>query len=131
MNHDPETLARRLGEQEAARIDVDRVAHRVVERLRAGDRVREPVVWRRVAAAAAAAVVLVGGTLVWRGADGGRPSATAPVAPVPLGDLAPRALAELLDSMTFAVPAGELAASAILDDLDEQELRELLATMEG
>ena len=131
--HDPqlEATARRLGGAAAARLDVERVANRVLERLRAGDRIREPVVARRGIAAAAAVVVLVGGTLLWRAADTAHPQPAQAVAPVPLGDLEPHALAEVLDSLTLAAPAGDLAASATLDDLDELELRELLATMEG
>lgn len=126
-----ERQAARLGRDEAAGLDVERVTARVLEQLRTGDRIRTPVRWRRVAAAAAAALVLAAGTLVWRGAGGASPEARIALAPVPLEELDAPVLAEVLDSLTLEAPAADLVARPTLDDLDEGQLRALLAMMEG
>lgn len=129
--HELEAFARGLGRREAAALDVERVAARVVERLGAGDRVREPFGWRRALAAAAAVVVLLGGTVLWRGADSPAPGARVAVGPVPLDELDAPVLSEMLDSLTYQGPAADLVARPTLDDLDEGQLQELLAVMEG
>ena len=123
-------IASRLGSSAAERLDVDRVAQRVVAQLRASP--ARGTWWRRTPALRAAAVVAMlvsGGVIVNRlGNDPiGRPGLAAPVG---MEDFSAMELAEVLDSLDQITPVYQLAPAS-LDDLDETQLRELLAAMEG
>ena len=129
-----EQLAAQLGDRAAEQLDLERTAQVVVERLRLES---EPVVWWRKprvvrAFAAAALVVLTTGVLVtMRVASTG--SQRAEVAQTELFELESLSFADLEevhDSLTYEGPVAELSAVG-LDNLDENQLRELLTLMEG
>ncbi len=50
--------------------------------------------------------------------------------PMALEELTAADLGEVLDSLTYEAPVSEFVAAS-LDDLDESQLRELLATLES
>ena len=112
-------------------IDVEQTAQRVVARL------REPAPrtgwWQGTTAlrAAAAVVLLVtGGVLVDRAIDNS-PAGTGAVAlPIGLEELSTTGLAEVLDSLDLFAPASEFILPSF-DEFDEEQLRALLAEMEG
>lgn len=129
-------LAQRLGAGAAERLDVERVASGVVERLRAqpaiqGARVRwmRPG-WLRVAAAVV--LVIGAGVLVrgWNGANGTRHPAYYVVDE--LQDLSADQLRQVLGSLdqTLNDPAAE-PSDEDLNDLTTDELRALLRSLEG
>jgi hypothetical protein len=129
---DLESLAKRLGVESAERLDVDRVAERVVARLRA-DRDRPPIwasrstLWR---AAAAAALLVTAGVLARHTLQRG-PSEQVANANVPvLGGLSTDELQEVFDSLALDAPVHE-AVSGGLESLTEAQLKELLRLMEG
>ena len=130
-----ESLAKRLGSEAAARLDVAATARKVVERLR-----EQPVrriawvqqTWLRIAAAL---VIVLGGTvavrqsLVRSGATHG-----AHLVADDLNDLSTDELRdvlttfdELISSDSAAVPEG----STDLHELDAQQLRAVLRSLEG
>jgi len=128
---DVERLAARLGEDAAARLDVERVAAGVADRLArsGGPVVRRPV--GRWLAAAAAVALVTGAAYVTFGTDGAGPSAGGPVAMNPsLFDLSATELHSVLDSLEPPVPL-VVTAGPSLDDLDAEQLETLLALMEG
>lgn len=131
---DLERLAVAAGERAAARLDVDRVAERVVRRLREEPRRGGLGRVARWLALAAAVVVVVGGGVYLRQAVTGSHTTTSPVAQVPvptvLDGLSSSELDEVLDSLVVAAPVSQQAAVS-LDALNEQQLEELLARMEG
>ena len=125
-------LARKLGAEAAGRLDVEQTARAVLRRVK-----EEPVAvkwWRRMpvlqSAAAAAVVVLTVGVLVVSqlGSNGSE------VAVLPafteLHALSDDELEQVYDSLTADAPVYELSA-ANLQDLNEGQLEELLAMMEG
>jgi hypothetical protein len=127
--HEIERAAAQLSDD--VRIDVEGVAQRVVAELRA------PAAtvpwWRKTAtlrAAAAAVVLVIGGVLIERFTN--EPETIIAEAALPLGldELSEDGLTEVLDSLDMFTPAYELQPASF-DDLDEEQLRELLATMEG
>ena len=128
---DIEEIAPHLGSAAAEQVDLDRVAERVVAELRAKP---APVVWWRsaavVRAAAVVAVLLTGGVVVDRLVIDRPASVVALVTPVGLEEFSTAELAEVLDSLDQMTPVYELVPAS-LDDLDETELRALLAAMEG
>ena len=128
---DIEEIAPQLGLDAAERVDLDRVAERVVAELRAKP---APVVWWRstavLRAAAVVAVLLTGGVVVDSLVIDRPASVIALVAPVGLEEFSTAELAEVLDSLDQMTPVYELVPAS-LDDLDETELRDLLAAMEG
>ena len=128
---DIEEIAPHLGSDAAARVDLDRVAERVVAELRAKP---APVVWWRstavLRAAAVGAVLLTGGLAVERLVIDRPASVVALVTPVGLEECSSAELAEVLDSLDQMTPVYELVPAS-LDDLDETELGDLLAAMEG
>ena len=133
-----ENLAKRLGTEAAARLDVAATARKVVERL------REPPVrrlawvqqsWLRVAAAL---VIVVGGAVVAsRLTPGRRPGVSTHAPHFVADDLSDLSTDELRDVLaTFdelirgdsvAVPEG----STDLHELDAQQLRAVLRALEG
>ena len=128
---DIEEIAPHLGLDAAERVDLDRVAERVVAELRAKP---APVAWWRstavLRAAAVVAVLVTGGVVVDRLVIDRPASVAQVVTPVGLEEFSTAELAEVLDSLDQMTPVYELVPAS-LDDLDETELRDLLAAMEG
>ena len=126
---DIERAAAELGSD--VRIDVERVARRVVAELRT---TVVPALWWRKASvlrvAAAVAILVTGGVLVDRIAENSVEGAAAFPLPVGLEELSTTGLNEVLDSLDLFTPASELTPAS-LGDFDEVQLRELLAAMEG
>ena len=122
---DIERAAQRLGRAAGDAIDPDRIAGRVVTRLR-----RRVPWWQSVALLrAAAVVVLIGGGAVlvrlpWRSHS----SQEAPVrvSAGVLDGLSTAQLSDVLDSMALDAPPSTLTPRS-LHDLSEAELRELLS----
>ena len=135
MLHDAklQEVAQRLGAGAASRLDVERTARAVVERLRAGPRAErwtwvQPA-WLRIAAAA---ILVIGGGLVTRALVWQRAPGSAVVVPVgeDLTDLTAEQLREaltVLDQPVSVQGAGDLG----LEGLTAEELRALLQTLEG
>lgn len=129
-----EQMARGLGASAAERVDVERVAARVVARLREdrdAGRSPERLWWRTPAVlrAAAAVLVLAAGGLVARSVlvrQGPELAASFPA----LAELSTAELEEVYDSLSFETPLHEVVAVG-LHDLTEEQLRELLRLMEG
>lgn len=130
-----EQLAKGLGDRAAERLDVERTATAVLERLR-----REPVArgwswvqptWLRIAAAV---VVLLGaGWVAHRWVERPEPRAVL-VASVgeDLSDLSVEELRELLTTLDQTLDVtGSGPADAGLEGLDERELRTLMGSLEG
>ncbi len=126
-----ERLAPSLGRGAEQAVDLDRVARAVVARIRE-ERGRPTRPWTRSPLLRAAALVgvLIAGSLVLR--DGASVSTTLTdfAGPVALEELTATDLSEVLDSLTYDAPVSEFVAAS-LDDLDESQLRELLATLES
>lgn len=128
-DQDIERAAAELGSD--VRIDVERVARRVVAELRTK---AVPALWWRKAsvlrAAAAIAILVTGGVLVDRIAENSADDAAVSLLPVGLEELSTTGLNEVLDSLDLFTPASELTPAS-LGDFDEVQLRELLVAMEG
>jgi len=126
--------ARRLGVQAAEKLDVERVAAAVVERLRNEPaRATRPAwmqpTWLRIAAAV---VVLVGGGLVWR--QLGSPTAAhgAHFVTDDLTDLSADQLQDVLNTLDETLNLGSTTLpDGDLDDLDAQQLQAVLRSLEG
>ncbi|PYO91148.1 MAG: hypothetical protein DMD58_05280 [Gemmatimonadetes bacterium] len=133
-----ESLAKRLGTDAAARLDVEATARKVVERLR-----KQPVrrtvwiqqTWLRIAAAL---VIVLGGTVVASRLTPGRRPGVSPahahLVADDLNDLSTdelrdvlAAFDEMISSDSVAVPEG----STDLHELDAQQLRAVLRSLEG
>ena len=135
MLHDAklQEVAQRLGAGAAERLDVERTARAVVERLRAGPRAErwtwvQPA-WLRIAAAA---ILVIGGGLFTRALVWQRAPGSAVVVPVgeDLTDLTAEQLREALTALDQPVSvqgAGDLG----LEGLTAEEVRALLQTLEG
>ncbi len=127
-----EQLARRLGARAAGRIDVERTARAVLQRVKQ-HRAR-PVWWRRApvlqAVAAAAVIVLVLGALLLGRFGGGTGDGAEPVLLAELQELSTDELTEVFDSLLVEAPVYE-SSTLGLQDLNEEQLRELLELMEG
>jgi len=127
-----EQLAKGLGATAAAKLDVEQTARAVLRRVK-----EKPVAvkwWRRMpvlqSAAAAAVVLLAAGVLViGQLANSGDEVAVLP-AFTELHALSDDELVQVYDSLTADAPVYELSA-ANLQDLNEGQLEELLARMEG
>jgi len=127
--------ARRLGAGAAERLDVERTAQAVVARLRE-EREAPRQVWARIPASwlrIAAALVLIGGASIVARGIWPRASGVAPqVETVDLGELSPAQLREVLNSLDQPGPQEPVPAQdAGLEDLTPQQLRTLLASLEG
>ena len=128
-DEDIERIAAGLGRETAEQVDVDRIAVGVVERLRARDGIERPHrTFRRLAIAALALAAGATFMSVRTGWVSGDPEQIA-AAPL-LDQLLAEELAEVLDSLSLRAPLSEQLRNG-LDDLDERQLEELLATMEG
>jgi hypothetical protein len=129
------SLAKRLGTDAAARLDVEATARKVVERLR-----EQPVrriawvqqTWLRIAAALV--IVLSGAVAVRQNLVRGRSAHTAHFIADDLSDLSTdelravlRSFDELISNDSGAVPEG----STDLHELDAQQLRAVLRSLEG
>jgi hypothetical protein len=133
---DLEAQAKRLGEQEAERLDVERVVARVTQRLRSGEQVAEvsrfvQVRWLRIAATV---VVLVGGGLVVRDAlQNGEPAAAATFVADDLTDLSTDELQQILGTLDEIVTPDSTAVleGEDLNGLNAEQLRALLRSLEG
>jgi len=126
--------ARRLGVQAAEQLDVERVAARVVERLRV-----EPLgatrrgwlqpTWLRIAAAV---VVLVGGGLVWRQLGHATAPHGAHFVTDDLTDLNADQLRDVLNKLDETLNLGSTTLpDGDLEDLDAQQLQAVLRSLEG
>jgi len=132
-----EAMAQRLGARAAERLDVERTADLVLERLRA-----EPPrasqwnwtqpQWLRIAAAV---VVLVGAGVVGRGlfvAAGPGDHAIAHFVRDDLNELSAEDLQQVLTTLDETLDlGGSTLPDADLEDLDAQQLRAVLRTLEG
>jgi hypothetical protein len=126
-----ERIAARLGGRAAAALDVERVARRVVARLRAEPPARRHMPAARWLALAAAVVLLIAGSVFTVRNQGAGTMTVLPVAVAPaLDQLSEPELAEVLDSLSWEAPASTQLATTH-DDLDATQLRELLALIEG
>lgn len=129
-----ERVARELGRPAGDRLDVERVARGVVARLRtAGEADRASAAdprpaLRWLATAAAAALLVAGSVVTLRHA----PPTGLTVATTATGlyDLSSDELSEVLDSLSLHAPVSSQFTVG-LDDLDADQLRDLLALMEG
>jgi hypothetical protein len=133
--HDLERIARQLGEPAARLIDTERVATKVVERLRSTPPGADRPIRRLLLATplalriAAAVVLLVTGGVVTGRLLVDRTESVALGAPF-LPDLSADQLTEVLDSLALEAPLPDDLAVG-LSDLTEEQLRELLKLMEG
>jgi negative regulator of sigma E activity len=125
-----EQLAQRLGQREADGIDPQKVAWRVMARLRQ-EPARRP--WwsaaRLVPLAAAATIVLAAGFGLVQ-VIGGPDVSVEQVLPVDVADLEAEQLEEVLDSLSVETPVAELVTVGLYD-LSENELEQLLQSMDS
>jgi len=124
-----EELARRLGADEAAGIDPQKVAWAVTARLRREPGRRSWWPKGRVVPLAAAASLLVVLGLVGRELLRSHSADTMPV-PAEFAELQDEQLQEVLDSLSEEAPVSDLVPIALYQ-LDESELTALLQAMEG
>lgn len=126
-------LAQRLGSDAAGRVDVERVAQRVIARLEAVRRAARPW-WVRattVRIAAAVALLVAAGIGTWAVVDSRQdPRPAAAIGWRAIETLANDDLGEVLDSLSATAPVHELATMG-MDDLTEAQLEELLRRMEA
>jgi hypothetical protein len=130
-----ESLAKRLGTEAAARLDVEATARKVVERLREQPARRATSIQQRWLRIAAALVIVVGGTVAVRQSLVRSDAAhTAHFVADDLKDLSTDELRdvlatfdELISNDSVAVPEG----STDLHELDAQQLRAVLRSLEG
>jgi hypothetical protein len=123
--------AQRLGSGAAEKLDVERLATTVVERLR--ERAARPTwiqpAWLRIAAAL---VVLVGGGLVWRQVRIPSAAHSAHFVADDLTDLSADQLLEVLTTLDETLDlGGATSPESGLEDLDAQQLRTMLRSLEG
>lgn len=130
-----ESLAQRLGARAAERLDVDATARQVVERLREQPARRTVWIhetWLRVAAAV---VIVVGGAFALRQVwSGNEPAHIAHLVADDLNDLSTDELQAVLTSFDDLVTNDSVAvpeSSTDLRELDAQQLRAVLRTLEG
>ena len=126
-----EELAPQLGHGLADRIDVEATVEQLTGHLRdvqGVERTRWFREFRILRVAAAVVMVLGSGTLLWSGSQRTHQEGDDWVSG--LDWLATTELVEVLDSLEAEAPVAELVDVG-LQDLDESELSELLAMMEG
>ena len=141
MNEDNDAtlheLAGRIGRRAAERLDVEATAQAVIEQLRQARRASrwswmQPA-WLQIAAAI---VVLLGGALTVRTVSrGGGDTSEHDVAHFvtdDLSDLSTEQLAEVLSTLDQTLDAGgTMLPETGLEDLDAQQLRAVLRSLEG
>ena len=125
-----EQLAKHLGVNAAARLDVDQTARVVVERLKSEP---ERVVWWRrpriLSVVASAAVIFVAVGILANGRNDTTALDLEPAnAPLDLQALSFDELEEVFDTLTFEAPVSELSFAS-LDDMSVGQLEELPQTM--
>ncbi len=136
MNEDAKLheQARRLGTAVADRIDVERIAARVVERLRSAPlRAARPAwmqpAWLRIAAAM---LLFVGGGLVLRQVWSPTTTHDAHFVTDDLTDLSADQLRDVLNTLDETLDLGSTTLpEAGLEDLDARQLRAVLRSLEG
>ena len=125
--------AQRLGAAAAERLDVERIAAAVVERLREPAPVARPAwtqaPWLRIAAAV---IVLAGGGALLRQILTPRVPHTAHFVTDDLTDLSADQLRDVLSTLDETLDSvGTTPPESGLDDLDAQQLRTVLRSLEG
>ena len=137
MNEDVrlQDLAKQVGARAAERLDVAATAQKVVERLRAGEQPAQlprwiSPAWLRIAAAL---VVVIGGALVLRQATFGdrRTAHSAHFVADDLSDLNAAQLQDMLGHFDEIVGGTAATDSVDLRELDAQQLRAVLRSLEG
>lgn len=136
MNEDARLheTARRLGTAAADKVNVDRIAAAVVQRLRsepahAGRPTWVRPAWLRIAAAV---LVLVGGGVVVRQMGGPTGTHEAHFVTDDLTDLSADQLRDVLNTLDETLDLGSTTLpEADLDDLDAQQLQAVLRSLEG
>lgn len=136
MNEDAKLheQARRLGAAAAERLDVERVAAAVVERLRSEPAPAVRPAWMQPAwlRIAAAVLVLVGGGLAVRQAASPATPHDAHFVTDDLSELSADQLRDVLDALDETLDLGSTTLpEADLEDLDAQQLRAVLRSLEG
>lgn len=124
-------LAGKLGERAAARLDVEATAQAVVRRLREQPAAEPSRPWWGARAVRIAAVLAV---LAGAGVIASRliPSRDySDVALIDLTDFAAEDLQQLLATFDSTLAAPDSTAAADLEGLSEQQLREVLRSLEG
>jgi hypothetical protein len=125
---------------QAGRVDVDRVAARVLERLRSGEVERRRILWMSPVALRAAAAVLVlaaGGLIVTLATDHSQQTASLqlPVTIPAMDSLSAGQLEWVLQAAGEVRAVADSVAPALsgrsLDDLTEDQLQTLLASLGG
>jgi len=129
-------VAQRLGGHAAQRLDVEATARKVVQRLRDEPAHRSTWIqpaWLRIAAAV---VIVVGGAFtlrqVWPGSESG--THVAHFVADDLSDLSTDQLREMLSLLDVIVASDSVAvpeSSTDLRELDAQQLRAVLRSLEG
>ena len=135
MNDDAKLhqAAQRLGAAAAEKLDVDRIAVRVIERLRSEPAANRPAwlqpAWLRIAAAV---VLLVGGGLVWQTVKSPAQSHVAHYVTDDLSDLSADQLQDVLNTLDETLDLGSTTLpDSDLEDLDAQQLQAVLRSLEG
>jgi hypothetical protein len=127
-------MARRLGAAAADKLDVDRIAALVVERLRSDPAAAARPSWIRPAwlRVAAALLVLAGGGLVLRQVRNPTTTHGAHFVTDDLSDLSADQLRDVLTTLDETLDLGSTTLpEADLDDLDAQQLQAVLRSLEG
>jgi len=126
--------ARRLGAAAADKVDVDRIAALVVERLRSEPAAATRPTWIQPAwlRVAAALLVFVGGGLVLRQVPSPTTTHGAHFVTDDLSDLSADQLRDVLTTLDETLDLGSTTLpEADLDDLDAQQLQAVLRSLEG
>jgi len=128
--------ARRLGTAAADKLDVDRIAAAVVERLRSDSAPAAHPAWRWIQPAwlriAATVLVLVGGGLVLQQVRNPTTAHGAHFVTDDLTDLSADQLRDVLNTLDETLDLGSTTLpEADLEDLDAQQLRAVLRSLEG
>ena len=136
MNDDAKLhdAAQRLGVAAAERLDVDRIAARVVEQLRSEPSGAARPAWMQPAwlRIAAAVLVLVGGGLVLQQLRSPVVSHGAHFVTDDLSDLTADQLQDVLNTLDETLNLGSATLPEVdLEDLDAQQLRAVLRSLEG
>jgi len=125
-------LARVLGTEAAARLDLESTAQAVVRRLRTSPGAAAPRSLPAWLSVAAAVVLMVGGGLVWRSMRTGVPASAFGPAGLDLNSLSADQLNDVFNAVDQPLDVEATGtAETGLDDLTPRELHNLLRTLEG